>query len=366
MQCVKGEDVRVFLTSLCCRRDELATAGVQVSEKEYERTILQGISSELVTFALHLLSLALIVHSTTKIDLDTLINLICEEGDHLRSRSVHGKPSQGGRTSPEAEEAFVATGPRRRPMRCRGKCQRCGEKGHWVCECCTLKKEGNATASSTQALLGATLPPKTQIVGETHTVLEIAEDPWLAEEEVIHVQMVDAELDLTSGHPEDPHEVAHTQVVSTEPDLNWGHPENTVKAAHTQLVSAELDPLLGDRDDLEDKAHAQMVDAELGPTWGYPEDPVVDAHAQFVSAEPDPPLDDPNVDARMHLESMEPEVLKDEGDDLQLEVEEVEEVETAKEIADIDKEHVDLQGLRISHLNAQGGEYPYLPIIPIK
>ena len=93
MWCVKGEDVRVFLTSLCCRRDELATAGVQVSEKEYECTILQGISSELVTFALHLLSSAFIVHSTTKIDLDTLINLICEEGDHLRSRSVHGKPS---------------------------------------------------------------------------------------------------------------------------------------------------------------------------------------------------------------------------------------------------------------------------------
>ena len=240
----------------------------------------------------------------------------------------------------------------------RGKCQRCGKEGHWVCECCTPKKEGDATAPAAQASLGATSLPKTQIVGETHTVLEIARDPWLAEEKVVHVQMVDAELNLTLGHPEDPHKVAHMQVVSTELDLNWGHLENAVKVTHAQLVSAELDPLLGDRDNLEDKAHAQMVDAEPGPTWGYPEDPVVDTHMQFVSMEPDPPLGDPNADARMHLESMEPEVLKDEGDDLQLEVEEVEEVETAEEIADIDKEYVDLQGLRISHLNAQGGEIP--------
>ena len=122
MHCAKGEDVQTFLTSLCYKKEELAAAGVQVSEKEYEHTILQGIPDELVTFALHLLSSALIVYGMAKIDLDTLINLICEEGDCLKSRSMCRKPSQGGRNSSGTEEAFVATGPRRGPTRCRGKC----------------------------------------------------------------------------------------------------------------------------------------------------------------------------------------------------------------------------------------------------
>ena len=110
MCCVKGEDVRTFLASLCYKKEELAAAGVQVSEKEYEHTILRGIPDELATFASHLLSSAFIVHGAAPINLDTLTSLICEEADRLKSRSMHWKSSQGGRTSPEAEEAFVATG----------------------------------------------------------------------------------------------------------------------------------------------------------------------------------------------------------------------------------------------------------------
>ena len=116
MRCAKGEDIQTFLASLCYKKEELAAAGVQVSKKEYERTILRGIPDELTTFASHLLSLALIVHGAAKIDLDTLINLISEEGDRLKSRSTCGKLSQGGRNSSGTEEAFVATGPRRGPM----------------------------------------------------------------------------------------------------------------------------------------------------------------------------------------------------------------------------------------------------------
>ena len=40
MHCAKGEDVQMFLASLCYKKEELAAAGVQVSEKEYEHTIL--------------------------------------------------------------------------------------------------------------------------------------------------------------------------------------------------------------------------------------------------------------------------------------------------------------------------------------
>ena len=233
------------------------------------------------------------------------------------------------------------------------------------------------TAPAAQALLGATLLPKTQIIGETNTVLEIARESWLAKEEVIHMQMVDVELDLTLGHPEDPHEVTHVQMVDAVLDLTWGHSDNTVtvahaqlaskelnlteghlenavKVAHMQLVSVELNPLLGNQDDLEDKAHAQMVDAEPGPTLGYPEDPSVDAHAQFVSMEPNPPLGDPHEDTCAHPECTELEVLMDMKDDLLHEVKEVEEETTGVTTA-VDKECVDLQGLGVSHLTMLEG-----------
>jgi hypothetical protein len=81
MQCTKGGDVREFLASLCCKRKELAAAGVSVTEKEYECTILRGIPSEPTTFASHLLSSALIIQSSQPINIDALINQICEEAD---------------------------------------------------------------------------------------------------------------------------------------------------------------------------------------------------------------------------------------------------------------------------------------------
>ena len=73
---MKGEDVWEFLANLCYKREDLAAAGVSVTDDEYKHIILQGIPGKLMTFVLHLLSLALIVHSTSKIDLDTLINLL--------------------------------------------------------------------------------------------------------------------------------------------------------------------------------------------------------------------------------------------------------------------------------------------------
>ena len=88
MYCAKEEDIWKFLADLCYKREELAAAGVQVTEKEYEYTILQGILSELVTFVLHLLSLALITHGATYIDLDALIHQICEEAVITRVAGV--------------------------------------------------------------------------------------------------------------------------------------------------------------------------------------------------------------------------------------------------------------------------------------
>jgi hypothetical protein len=109
MRCAKGGDVREFLTNLCCKREELAAAGVTVTKKEYERTILRGILGDLVTFASHLLSSALIVHGATSINIDALINQICEEAERLKSRNMHGNSGKGGKKDGTTDEALVAT-----------------------------------------------------------------------------------------------------------------------------------------------------------------------------------------------------------------------------------------------------------------
>jgi len=40
MCCAKGGDVREFLGNLCYKREELAASGVDITDKEYEHTIL--------------------------------------------------------------------------------------------------------------------------------------------------------------------------------------------------------------------------------------------------------------------------------------------------------------------------------------
>jgi len=43
MQCMKGGDVRAFLTDLEMWRNELTAAGVTITHAEFERTVLRGI-----------------------------------------------------------------------------------------------------------------------------------------------------------------------------------------------------------------------------------------------------------------------------------------------------------------------------------
>jgi hypothetical protein len=126
MHCTKGEEVRDFLASLCCKCEELAAAGVLISEKEYECTILRGIPSELAMFALHLLASALIVHSATSIDLDTLVNQICKEADRLKSQRMCSQPSEGRKSKLETE-VFMAAAPGGRRRR-RGKCHNAAKR----------------------------------------------------------------------------------------------------------------------------------------------------------------------------------------------------------------------------------------------
>ncbi|KAN0111334.1 hypothetical protein V8E52_008609 [Russula decolorans] len=137
MRCAKGADVREFLTGLCYKQEELAAAGVKVTDEEYKRTILRGIPSELATFALQLLSAAALISTTASINLDALVSQICEKADRLKGRRAKGGKKDG--TTDEALTATASDDGRR--WRRKGKCHNCGKLGHWAKECRSPKKE---------------------------------------------------------------------------------------------------------------------------------------------------------------------------------------------------------------------------------
>ncbi len=146
MRCTKGGDVRAFLGSLRYKCEELAAAGVHITNKEYQRTVLKGIPEELARFASGLLSSARLVHRASSIDTETLIDHICEEADRLRNRRAdRGKlqsSQSGARSQAAGDDALAATGSEgNKKKRRKGKCHNCGKPGHWARECRSPKKE---------------------------------------------------------------------------------------------------------------------------------------------------------------------------------------------------------------------------------
>jgi hypothetical protein len=209
--------VREFLANLCCKRKELAAAGVSVTEKEYEGTIIQGIPSKLATFASHLMSSASLIQSAAPINLDALVNQICEEADRLKSRRAKG---QGGKKPSTTDEALAATasddGKRRRR---KGKCHNCGKPCHWAKECCSPKKDKEESAG-TETVQASNTKPKNKPVGSANIVIYNFEGDgfWMATEEA----------------------------------SDW-----------TNLVSTEPDPMLGTADDVDDLLHREGESIEL-------------------------------------------------------------------------------------------------------
>jgi hypothetical protein len=89
MAYTKGEDIRVFLTALHCKHEELAAAGIQITHKEYQCTILRSLPDELAKFAAQLLSSAR--HSGLILNTNTLINNVIEESERLKNRCARSQ-----------------------------------------------------------------------------------------------------------------------------------------------------------------------------------------------------------------------------------------------------------------------------------
>jgi hypothetical protein len=86
MQCLKGDNVQEFLTSLKKRCHELKAAGVTVTELKYECTILNGILEPLSSYtSLTILSLHFICKLTHEpFNMVDVIDTLCKKANCLK------------------------------------------------------------------------------------------------------------------------------------------------------------------------------------------------------------------------------------------------------------------------------------------
>ena len=77
----KGVEVHHFLNGLWTKREELASIGVTIDEKDYQSTIINLLPTSLANFASSQLAAVCLYSSTKSIDPDTLISIIIEEAE---------------------------------------------------------------------------------------------------------------------------------------------------------------------------------------------------------------------------------------------------------------------------------------------
>jgi len=87
LTCAKGEDIWSFLTVLHYKCKELSAAGIQITQREYQHTILKSLPDKLAKFVVQLLIST--CHSGFILDTNTLINSVIEESECLKNWHMH-------------------------------------------------------------------------------------------------------------------------------------------------------------------------------------------------------------------------------------------------------------------------------------
>ena len=95
-KCPEKGNVWQFLDELWIKREELATVGVNIDEKDYRSTIISSLPIPLANFASNQLAFTKIYSTTKTIAPDFLIFLVSEEYECQRAQHVRhsgtGKP----------------------------------------------------------------------------------------------------------------------------------------------------------------------------------------------------------------------------------------------------------------------------------
>ena len=164
-KCPDKGNVREFLDNLRVKREELASVGVDIDEKDYRSTIISSLPIALANFASSQLAAARLYAPTKTIAPDSLISLISEE--YERQKTQRSRRSGGGKSKEdEKDEALSATAKsskakggkgERKP---KGVCWNCGEEGHYQNKCPKPAKSAKSAKSATETKKDTTSPTK--------------------------------------------------------------------------------------------------------------------------------------------------------------------------------------------------------------
>jgi len=157
LKCPEKGNVCEFLDSLCMKREELATVGVEVDNKDYLSTIISSLPNSLSNFASNQLTAAKLYVPSKTIDPDALISMISEEYEQQKSQRSHHSTGKSSRND-NHDEAMTASslsksgkaGGRNHKF-ARGTCWGCGGKGHFRDKCPTnppKQKDGKGSKDS--------------------------------------------------------------------------------------------------------------------------------------------------------------------------------------------------------------------------
>jgi hypothetical protein len=225
MRCPQGG----FLTTLRHKQEQLVAAGVQISNKDYWRTVLRGIPDELATFTSQLLTATRSADPTT-------------DRPHLRGSGPAEEPAQAESATLRRCEGGGGRGPRGQRTRVReegspGQVPQVWQAGHYAGECCA-PVEMASEAPAAQRSLGAQARPETKPVGSANlAIVNEGDGLWM-------VGAVDPPTDhhwsrSANGRAHD----------GADPDNFW---------------PSEPDPLLGEASDRDEEAtRTQLEGAEL-------------------------------------------------------------------------------------------------------
>ena len=140
-KCPDKGNVRLFLDELRVKREELATVGVDIDEKDYRSTIISSLPYSLANFASNQLAAAKLYSSTKTITPDALISLISEEYERQQTQRARRNGGHGKSKDQDKDEALnvspsgKSNGKGKFERKPRGVCWNCGEKGHYKDKC---------------------------------------------------------------------------------------------------------------------------------------------------------------------------------------------------------------------------------------